>query len=50
MLFAFPGPTLINNLNLIVTSPTCTPDVGNQPASTSTALTLDSTNDAELIQ
>jgi hypothetical protein len=47
---AFPGPTLINNLNLIATSPTCTPGVGNQPASTSTALTPDSTNDAELIQ
>lgn len=46
----FPGPTLINNLNLIVTSPTGTRYVGNRPSSTSTALTLDSTNNTEVIQ
>jgi len=46
----FPGATLINNLNLIVTSPTGTRYVGNRPSSTGTALTLDSTNNAELIQ
>jgi serine protease AprX len=46
----FPGATLINNLNLIVTSPTGTRYVGNQSASTGAALALDATNNTELIQ
>jgi serine protease AprX len=45
----FPGRALINNLNMIVTSPTGRKYVGNQPAG-GTGLTLDATNNVELIQ
>jgi len=45
----FPGRGLINDLNLIVTSPTGKKTVGNQPAG-STGLGLDSTNNVEVIQ
>ncbi len=46
----FPGPTLINNLNLIVTDPGGKRYVGNQPSSASTALTLDAANNVEVVQ
>ena len=44
----FPGPALVNNLNLIVTGPEGTRFVGNhaQPRS----VTLDSSNNAELVE
>ena len=46
----FPGPSLINNLNLIVTDPAGTRYVGNRPSSAGGALTLDSTNNVEVVQ
>ena len=46
----FPGPSLINNLNLIVTDPAGKRYIGNQPASAGGTLTLDSTNNVEVIQ
>jgi subtilisin family serine protease len=45
----FPGRGLINNLNLIATSPTGKKAVGNQPSGSS-ALTLDSANNVEVIE
>jgi hypothetical protein len=45
----FPGNGLINNLNLIATSPAGKKSVGNQPAG-STSLSLDSNNNVEVIQ
>jgi hypothetical protein len=45
-----PGTSLINNLNLIVTDPSGTRYLGNQPAATGRALTLDATNNVEVIQ
>ena len=47
----FPGATLVNNLNLIVTDPAGKRYVGNQSsASGSPALTLDATNNTEVIE
>jgi len=46
----FPGPSLINNLNLIVTDPAGRRYVGNKPASAGSTLTLDSTNNVEVVQ
>ena len=47
----FPGVTLINNLNLIVTDPAGTRYVGNQSsASGSASLTLDAKNNTEVIE
>ena len=45
----FPGRGLINNLNLIATSPSGKKTVGNQPAGSS-GLGLDSTNNVEVIE
>ena len=45
-----PGETLVNNLNLMVTDPSGKRFVGNQAASSSTVLTFDTTNNAEVIQ
>jgi serine protease AprX len=45
-----PGPSLINNLNLIVTDPPGKRYIGNQTSSTTGTLTLDSTNNVEVIQ
>jgi subtilisin family serine protease len=44
-----PGPALVNNLNLFVTSPSGRRWVGNQPLN-STKMTLDSVNNVEVIQ
>lgn len=44
----FPGDTLINNLNLIVTSPSGKRYIGNQPTSGG-SLALDSTNNTEVV-
>jgi hypothetical protein len=44
----FPGPALVNNLNLIVTAPDGARFVGNQPQPGS--LTLDWTNNVELVE
>jgi serine protease AprX len=46
----FPGASLINNLNLIVTDPAGKRYIGNQPSSAGGTLTLDSTNNVEVIQ
>jgi serine protease AprX len=46
----YPGETLINNLNLFVTAPDGTRYVGNHRASASNAMTLDATNNVELVQ
>ncbi len=46
----YPGDTLINNLNLFVTAPDGTRYVGNHRASASNAMTLDATNNVELVQ
>lgn len=43
-----PGPALVNNLNLILTSPAGRTHVGNQPAGGS--LTPDTSNNAEVIE
>lgn len=45
----FPGTTLINNLNLIVTDPGGKRYVGNQ-SSASASLTLDATNNTEVVE
>jgi hypothetical protein len=45
-----PGGSLINNLNLLVTDPAGKRYVGNQPASAGSTLTLDATNNVEVIQ
>jgi len=45
-----PGSSLINNLNLIVTDPAGKRYVGNQPTSAGSILTLDATNNVEVIQ
>jgi len=45
----FPGPQLVNNLNLIVTDPTGKRHIGNQPAGGGT-MALDSSNNTEVIQ
>ena len=44
----FPGPALVNNLNLIVTGPDGARFVGNQPQPGS--VTLDSANNVELVE
>jgi hypothetical protein len=44
----FPGPALVNNLNLVVTGPDGTRFVGNQPQAGS--VTLDSANNVELVE
>lgn len=46
----FPGTTLVNNLNLIVTAPGGKKHVGNQPSSSAATLTLDSTNNTEVVE
>ena len=46
----FPGTTLVNNLNLIVTDPSGKKRVGNQPSSTDATLMLDSKNNVELVE
>jgi len=46
----FPGESLVNNLNMIVTDPGGKRYVGNQPSSGGGALLLDSTNNTEVIQ
>lgn len=46
----FPGPALVNNLNLIVTAPNGKRFVGNGPVSPGAALTLDSANDVEVVE
>jgi hypothetical protein len=46
----FPGPRLINNLNLIVTTPASRRYVGNQPASARGPLRLDAGNNVEVVQ
>lgn len=45
----YPGNTLINNLNLIVTDPAGTHYTGNQPASGDGSLALDSANNVEVV-
>jgi subtilase family serine protease len=45
-----PGETLVNNLNLMVTDASGKRYLGNQSASSSTALTLDTTNNVEVVQ
>lgn len=45
----FPGETLVNNLNLIVTDPAGVRFIGNQPAGTG-VLTLDNTNNIEVTE
>ena len=44
----FPGPALVNNLNLIMTGPDGARFVGNQPRPGS--VTLDSANNVELVE
>ena len=44
----YPGPALVNNLNLILISPTGKRYVGNQTSATS--LALDARNNVEVIQ
>lgn len=46
----YPGDTLINNLNLMVTAPDGRKYVGNQTAAAPNAMTLDRTNNVELVQ
>jgi hypothetical protein len=46
----FPGESLVNNLNLIVTDPGGKRHVGNQASSGGGALLLDSTNNPEVVQ
>ena len=43
----YPGPALVNNLNLIVTDPNGVRTVGNQAG---TGLTMDSSNNVEVVQ
>ncbi len=46
----FPGESLVNDLNLIVTDPSGKKYVGNQPASAGGSLALDATNNVEVVQ
>ena len=46
----YPGDTLINNLNLIVTAPDGKKYVGNHTAAAPNAMTLDARNNVELVQ
>jgi hypothetical protein len=46
----YPGNTLINNLNLLVTSPNGTMHVGNHGGSSGNALAFDATNNVEIVQ
>jgi hypothetical protein len=46
----FPGETLVNNLNLLVRDPDGKLYTGNGPVSSSATMTLDSTNNVELVQ
>ena len=46
----FPGPALVNNLNLIVTAPNGKRFVGNGPVSPGAALTLDTANNVEVVE
>ena len=45
----FPGDSLVNNLNLIVTAPSGTRYTGNQPASADGSLALDASNNVEVV-
>jgi hypothetical protein len=45
----YPGESLINNLNLIVTAPDGKKYVGNHTAAAPNAMTLDATNNVELV-
>jgi serine protease AprX len=45
----FPGDSLVNNLNLIVTAPSGTRYTGNQKTSAGGSLALDSTNNVEVV-
>jgi len=45
----FPGDSLVNNLNLIVTAPSGTRYTGNQPASADGSLALDAANNVEVV-
>jgi serine protease AprX len=45
----FPGDSLVNNLNLVVFSPSGTRYTGNQKASSGGSLGLDSTNNVEVV-
>lgn len=45
----FPGDSLVNNLNLIVTAPSGTRYTGNQSSSAGGSLTLDPTNNVEVV-
>jgi serine protease AprX len=46
----YPGETLINNLNLLVTAPDGKKYVGNHTAAATNAMILDATNNVELVQ
>lgn len=46
----YPGESLVNNLNLIVTGPDGKRHTGNQPSSEGGTLTLDSQNNTEVVQ
>jgi serine protease AprX len=46
----FPGESLVNNLNLIVTDPAGKRYTGNQDPSAGATLTLDATNNTEVVQ
>jgi serine protease AprX len=46
----FPGTTLVNNLNLIVTDPAGKKRVGNQSVVAGTALTFDAANNVEVVE
>ncbi|MEI9974908.1 MAG: S8 family serine peptidase [Ignavibacteriota bacterium] len=45
----YPGDSLVNNLNLIVTAPSGTRYTGNQKSSAAGSLALDSTNNVEVV-
>jgi serine protease AprX len=45
----FPGETLVNNLNLIVTDPAGKRHTGNQKTTSDASLTLDNTNNVEVV-
>jgi serine protease AprX len=45
----FPGDSLVNNLNLIVTAPSGTRYTGNQKSSAGGSLAIDSTNNVEVV-
>jgi serine protease AprX len=46
----FPGDSLVNNLNLVANDPSGKSFVGNQPGSSAATLTLDTTNNVEVIE